>query len=143
MYKFQVFQFVSYKGLKWYKFTEVLQPLVYLISLVYHIMFAADACINGSSYYEGVSIPPIGGSPSPPPPPPPQPKDDLLELLIQLGLEKYITVFQEQEVHSHKHSHTHAQIVSLLHLCVGYIIRSFRCVLLLKWINGAEFSERI
>ncbi|XP_053497911.1 bicaudal C homolog 2 isoform X2 [Ictalurus furcatus] len=54
----------------------------------------SDGFINGSSYYEGVSRPLIGGSPSPPP----QPKDDLLELLIQLGLEKYTTIFQEQEI---------------------------------------------
>ncbi|MCJ8735726.1 hypothetical protein PDJAM_G00250860 [Pangasius djambal] len=56
----------------------------------------SDGFTNGSNYYEGVSRPLVGGSPSPPP----QPKDDLLELLIQLGLEKYTTVFQEQEVHS-------------------------------------------
>ncbi|MCI4381611.1 hypothetical protein PGIGA_G00254020 [Pangasianodon gigas] len=54
----------------------------------------SDGFTNGSNYYEGVSRPLIGGSPSPPP----QPKDDLLELLIQLGLEKYTTVFQEQEI---------------------------------------------
>ncbi|XP_060759852.1 bicaudal C homolog 2 [Neoarius graeffei] len=53
-----------------------------------------DGVINGSSYYEGVSRALIGGSPSPPP----QPKDNLLELLIQLGLNKYTTVFQEQEI---------------------------------------------
>ncbi|XP_047675204.1 bicaudal C homolog 2 isoform X2 [Tachysurus fulvidraco] len=56
----------------------------------------SDAFINGS-YFEGVSRSLICGSPSPPPPPP-HPKDDLLELLIQLGLEKYITVFREQEI---------------------------------------------
>ncbi|XP_053342932.1 bicaudal C homolog 2 [Clarias gariepinus] len=49
---------------------------------------------SGNSYYEGISRPLIGGSPSPPP----QPIDDLLELLIQLGMEKYTTVFQEQEI---------------------------------------------
>ncbi|XP_022521298.1 bicaudal C homolog 2 isoform X1 [Astyanax mexicanus] len=47
-----------------------------------------------SSYYEGMSKPLTGRSPSPSP----QPQDDLLELLIQLGLEKYNTLFQEQEI---------------------------------------------
>uniref|UniRef100_W5LCV2 Bicaudal C homolog 2 n=1 Tax=Astyanax mexicanus TaxID=7994 RepID=W5LCV2_ASTMX len=46
------------------------------------------------SYYEGMSKPLTGRSPSPSP----QPQDDLLELLIQLGLEKYNTLFQEQEI---------------------------------------------
>ncbi|KAF7702308.1 hypothetical protein HF521_001591 [Silurus meridionalis] len=54
----------------------------------------SDGFLNSSSYYEGVSRPLVGGSPSPPP----MKQDDLLELLIQLGLEKYTTIFQEQEI---------------------------------------------
>ncbi|TSQ35301.1 Bifunctional heparan sulfate N-deacetylase/N-sulfotransferase 1 [Bagarius yarrelli] len=56
---------------------------------------ASDGFIN--SYYEGVPRSLIGGSPSPPSPPPPS-QDGLLELLIQLGLDKYTTLFQKQEI---------------------------------------------
>ncbi|XP_076861972.1 bicaudal C homolog 2 isoform X2 [Brachyhypopomus gauderio] len=54
----------------------------------------SEGCLNCSNYYEGVSRPLIGRSPSPTP----HLKDDLVELLIQLGLEKYTMVFQEQEI---------------------------------------------
>ncbi|XP_072529688.1 bicaudal C homolog 2 isoform X2 [Salminus brasiliensis] len=58
-------------------------------------VFSSSKTADGygySSYYEGLPL--TGRSPSPAP----QPQDDLLELLIQLGLEKYNTVFQEQEI---------------------------------------------
>lgn len=116
---------------------------------MFRITFAADGFINGSSYYEGVSRPLIGGSPSPPL----QPKDDLLELLIQLGLEKYTTVFQEQEVqYIHTNTHTHAHTLTvftsthcLFHCCtcVASITKCFWCIFSIKPTSGTEFSERI
>ncbi|KAI4897789.1 hypothetical protein NFI96_022081, partial [Prochilodus magdalenae] len=54
----------------------------------------SEGFLKSSSYFEGVSRSLIGRPPSPAP----QLKDDLLELLIQLGLEKYNTVFQDQEI---------------------------------------------
>lgn len=90
--------------------------------MLYLITFAADGFINGCSYYEGVSRPLIGGSPSPPLS---QQKDDLLELLIQLGLEKYTTVFQEQEVNTNTHTHAHSLYVFTRQPVSQLITKSF------------------
>ncbi|XP_062857089.1 bicaudal C homolog 2 [Trichomycterus rosablanca] len=54
----------------------------------------SEGYLNGSSYIEGVSRTQIGKSSSHAP----QHKDNLLELLVQLGLEKYASVFKEQEI---------------------------------------------
>ncbi|KAL7858464.1 hypothetical protein AOLI_G00185660 [Acnodon oligacanthus] len=55
---------------------------------------ASEGYLKSSSYFEGVSRPLICRPPSPSPPP----SDNLMELLLQLGLEKYNTVFQDQEI---------------------------------------------
>ncbi|XP_066524739.1 bicaudal C homolog 2 isoform X2 [Hoplias malabaricus] len=54
----------------------------------------SEGYLKCSSYFEGMSRPLTGQLPNTCP----QPKDDMLELLVQLGLEKYNTVFQEQEI---------------------------------------------
>uniref|UniRef100_A0A4W4G1U1 SAM domain-containing protein n=1 Tax=Electrophorus electricus TaxID=8005 RepID=A0A4W4G1U1_ELEEL len=54
--------------------------------------FSSEGYLNCNNYYEGVSRSLMGRSPSP------HLKDDLVELLMQLGLEKYTMIFQEQEI---------------------------------------------
>ncbi|XP_036431329.1 bicaudal C homolog 2 [Colossoma macropomum] len=55
---------------------------------------SSSSAMAAFSSTKTLSRPLIGRPPSPSPPP----KDDLMELLIQLGLEKYNTVFQDQEI---------------------------------------------
>ncbi|KAK1789304.1 hypothetical protein P4O66_015247 [Electrophorus voltai] len=57
-----------------------------------HTEKTSEGYLNCNNYYEGVSRSLMGRSPSP------HLKDDLVELLMQLGLEKYTMIFQEQEI---------------------------------------------